>query len=225
MADNASKPKAQSTFNPFVHATVDDGVRSLVAQFGVAEVKAAIKRVPTRKGNLPIKTDREKLLVFYYEDAVKWLAGEKPFKTRTSYSVAKAIATESPQHMQASIQRRILRKLQYDRKFHTYYIATVLAEEQYPHGLYQKAVLASFRASNLLANKSERNSWQKNLQMCKERLKRAISQYEKRCNEAPAKDFSLKKIEESNSILNLLKLKRPIGIGLGGLFGSPKVTE
>jgi hypothetical protein len=225
IADKASKSKKQSAFNPFVPATVDDGVKLLLAQFGATEVKAALKRATSRKGNLPIKEDWPKLVEIYIEDSRTWLAGSDPLNSRSNHSIATLIARQEAAHKRPSIYRRILRKLKSDRKFYTYYFALIEAEKNHPHELYGKAIAAALRASTLLQKETDRTSWKANLLMCKKRLKREIAVYVEFHQAHPESVLSLKQIEEKNLRLPLMLSKKPIGPGLFGLGGMLGVTK
>jgi hypothetical protein len=225
IADKTTKPKKQSAFNPFVPTTVDNGLRSLLVQFGETEVKAALKRATSRIGNLPIKEDWPKLAKIYFEDSQTWLAGGDPLKSRSSHSIATLIASEEAAHKRPSIYRRILRKLKSDRKFYTYYIASIEAEKNHPYALYGKAIAAALRASSLLQKQADSTTWKKSLLISKKRFNRAISVYVERHEAHPESILSLKQIEEKNVKLALMGSKKPMGPGLFGIGGLLGVTK
>ncbi len=219
---NEAKTKAQTLHSLFVYPTVDDGVNSLIARFGAAEVKAALKRVPSRKGNLPIKTDQPKLLKVYLEDSLKLLARDDPFISRSNHSIATEIAAEEPTHKRPSIYRRILRKLKSDRKFFTYFCALLEAEKKHPHDIYRKAIAATMRASRSLQNESDRKSWKKSLQSSTHFLNQAISSYERLYGLPPESKFSYQQIKELNLSWKPKLANTPMRLGSLGLGNSSR---
>lgn len=213
-----AKPKTDPLASLINPSNVDDGVRNLIARFGASEVKASIKKLTIRKGNLPIKTDWPKLVKVYQEDAIGWLKGGDPFKSRTNHRIATSIASEEQENRRASIYRRILRKLKQDRTFYTFLFAAHDAEKHYPYALHIKAIVGALRAC---PTNSKDKAMSEALRSWKRRAKSGIKQYRELHGNPPAEDLTSQQIDDFNrkEILNRSSMpfqKFSLGKGLLG---------
>jgi hypothetical protein len=156
--------------------TVDDDIRRLIRRYGAATVKEAVKRhTARRRGRRPIGIWLE-LSDVLREDAVFWLDGGDPLKTRSNHSIAKKFVAAVPDHQKPATRRRTMRKLSERRLYYTLVEAEHLSETQYPF----EANLRAIRG--LLEIGLYRDLWERKLRLAEA----AIADYRCKFGDPPA---------------------------------------
>lgn len=120
--------------------SLDQKMRSLVAQHGADAVRDAAKRATAkRKGRKPEK-DWLNLKPWVEQDAEDWLDGRDAFALRSNYAVAKEFAEQFPGHNRYATKERIERKLRAKRRWYMLVVAYERSEVGFPAETYIRAL-------------------------------------------------------------------------------------
>jgi hypothetical protein len=119
--------------NPFGDRTVNDVVIELVHWFGAEAVQQALKRNAKKRKGRQSLMDAESIAYLAERDALEWLDGFDPFKSRTNYSIAKLMASKNPGQSLESTRRRIMRELAQNRKSWAFGLAMGFSLENHPY--------------------------------------------------------------------------------------------
>ena len=197
-----------------VGPTVDDDIQRAIVRYGEEAVKAAVKNATKPKRGRKAEPDWPELRAVFHADALVFLSGGDPFKTRSIYSIAKDFAERNPGQSPISTHKRIERKLTkgpYERRWWTLVTAESISRTGFPFAVYLRAL----EALSELPPESKPELWAYSL----DRAKTAIADYEEREGNPPPANMSFRAVEFHNSRRSLEALAKP---KTGGLFGLSK---
>lgn len=204
--DEPAKSLGDMRYEP-VGPTADHDIRRLIARYGTAEVRAALKRQGKVRRGRKLEPDWSDLSPVLEDDARIWLEGGDPFTARSNYAIAKEFADRKPGQSHPATMKRIERKLAQKRVLYTLYAAEQIGAEGYPFE-------AFLRTLEALAKLQPEFPWPS----MRDHALRDIKTYTRKVGHEPAPSLTMREVEEvSRNALLKPPSKTETGV-IGGLL-------
>lgn len=180
---------------------VETGAHGLIRKFGKEAVFNALKRLSkARRGRTP-EPDADDLNNIFREDALLLIDRKNPFELKSNRSIAIKISKERPGQSAESTKRRIMVKLQKERRSNAYLFAVIFSREN-GYGQFLRALKAAFRNTSNAAKAVMKHE----IDDCERDIKRYTELFEKK----PERKMSLLDIRQLNKQAERKQMTVPV---------------